>query len=172
MGREVRKVPADWEHPKRDDGSYQPMYDADYETEAREWMEAAVLWSRGEHPDQNDGCVFYWDWSGEPPDREYHRPAWTEESRTHLQMYETTSEGSPISPVMETAEELARWLADNNASTFADMTATYEQWLAMIQRGWAPSAVMAVGESGGRMLSGVEATAEMSVCQRSEEVPK
>ena len=25
MGREVRKVPADWEHPKNKDGSYKPL---------------------------------------------------------------------------------------------------------------------------------------------------
>ncbi len=58
-----------------------------------------------------------------------------------FQMWETTSEGSPISPAFETPEELARWLADNRASAFGRSTATYEQWLAMIHEGWAPSAV-------------------------------
>lgn len=70
------------------------------------------------------------------------------------QMWETTSEGSPISPVFATPEELARWLADNGASTFGSDTGTYEQWLRMITgAGWAPSAV--VDERGVR--SGVEA---------------
>ena len=41
-------------------------------------------------------------------------------------IYETCSEGSPISPAFETPEELARWLTDNS---FGSMTATYEQWL-------------------------------------------
>ena len=59
-----------------------------------------------------------------------------------FQMWETTSEGSPISPVFATAEELARWLADTEASTFGGMTATYEQWLDMCGRGWAPDAIM------------------------------
>ena len=40
------------------------------------------------------------------------------EERTHYQMYETCTEGTPISPVMETPENLARWLADNGASAF------------------------------------------------------
>jgi len=31
------------------------------------------------------------------------------------QMWEDTSEGSPISPVFKTAEELAQWLEDNGA---------------------------------------------------------
>ncbi len=69
------------------------------------------------------------------------------------QMWETTSEGSPISPVCETPEGLARWLADNGASSFGHDTATYEQWLGMITAGWAPSAVL----EGGVMKSGVEA---------------
>jgi len=59
------------------------------------------------------------------------------------QMWETTSEGSPISPVCASPEELARWLTDNGASTFASMTADYEQWLNMIKGpGSAPSMVI------------------------------
>ena len=27
MGREIRKVPPNWEHPKKADGTYHPMYD-------------------------------------------------------------------------------------------------------------------------------------------------
>jgi len=56
-------------------------------------------------------------------------------------MYENTSEGTPISPPFETPEELARWLADNNASAFGGMTATYEQWLATCKGLYAPSMV-------------------------------
>lgn len=73
------------------------------------------------------------------------------------QMWETTSEGSPISPVFETTEELARWLADTDASAFGGQTATYEQWLGMIQGpGWAPSAI---ADSKG-LRSGIEAAAD------------
>ena len=53
------------------------------------------------------------------------------------QMWETVSEGSPVSPVFATPEELARYLADSKESS-----ANYEQWLAMIHGpGWAMSAV-------------------------------
>ena len=69
-------------------------------------------------------------------------PAWPAKERTHYQMYENTSEGTPISPVCETPEELARWLADNKASSFGSMTATYEEWLPTCRGGWAPSMVM------------------------------
>jgi hypothetical protein len=72
------------------------------------------------------------------------------------QMWENTSEGSPISPVFATPEELAEWLAPN-ASPFADTRATKEEWLKMIVGpGYAVSSVYA----GGRMMSGVEAMAE------------
>lgn len=68
------------------------------------------------------------------------------------QMWETTSEGSPISPVFGTPEELARWLADTGASAFGNLTSTYDQWLKMIKDSWAPSAV----SCGDKMCSGVE----------------
>jgi len=48
------------------------------------------------------------------------------------QMWETTSEGSPMSPVFATADELATWLAQTGASMFGETTATKERWLAII----------------------------------------
>jgi hypothetical protein len=173
MGRSVRRVPKDWEHPKKEDGSgqYQPMHDEPFKRAAQDWLDACLLWAKGEHPDQNDEWAkehnvkerypFYWQYCGEPPDDQYYRPDWPEESRTHLQMYENTSEGTPISPVMETPEELAHWLADNNASAFAGQTATYEQWLATIKRGWAPSMIIPQHADGtGTMESGVSFMAQ------------
>lgn len=73
------------------------------------------------------------------------------------QMWETISEGSPMSPVFRTPEELARWLADTKASSFGHQTATYEEWLSMIKgSGWAPSAAC-IDERG--FISGVSAMA-------------
>jgi len=86
------------------------------------------------------------------PDPNDYMPQFPEGTATGWCMYETTSEGTPISPVFATPEELARWLADSGASTFGDMTATYEQWLRMVRAGWAPSAVAVAGE----LKSGVE----------------
>lgn len=73
------------------------------------------------------------------------------------QMWETVSEGSPISPVFASPEGLARWLPDTNASAGGAQTANYGQWLAMIQAGWAPS--MVVDADG--VKSGVQAVAEL-----------
>lgn len=44
MGRQVRKVPANWEHPKKEDGSFQPMYDQSYKEAAEEWVEGFIKW--------------------------------------------------------------------------------------------------------------------------------
>jgi hypothetical protein len=125
MGREVRRVPADWVHPED-----KPLHDFRYYVGDLEEAKR----------------------SGDPiPSKSDYMPDWPESKKTHLQMYETTSEGTPISPVMETPEELARWLTDNKASAFGNMTATYEQWLSTIKRGFAVSAV-GVGSD---LMSGV-----------------
>lgn len=46
------------------------------------------------------------------------------------QLWDTTSEGSPQSPVFETLDALCEWCADN-ATTFADFKATKEKWKKM-----------------------------------------
>jgi len=71
------------------------------------------------------------------------------------QMWETTSEGSPISPVFDSPEKLATWLADTGASAFGSDTAGYDEWLHMIVGdGFAMSAV-AFGD--GTLVNGVTA---------------
>jgi len=162
MGREVRRVPAKWQHPKIErpnylkgcmEKRYQPMYDQPFAPAMREWYESWQAWERGERPESSDGYT-YWEWSGHPPDPDYYRPDWPDAERTHLMMYEDTSEGTPISPAFETPEELARWLTDNGASAFGDSTGSYEGWLRVAQGGWAPSAVSI---DGGPLVSGVDA---------------
>jgi len=140
MGREVRRVPKDWVHPVDASGKPIPMekYFPYNEEEIKEGLEDGWL----------EDC---------PPHYGVEvMPDWPEEERTHYQMYECTTEGTPISPVMEDPEELARWLADTGASAFAGMPATYEQWLATVCAGSAPSMV----KEGGVIRSGVSATAE------------
>lgn len=99
--------------------------------------------------------------SGIHPDDQAMVDAWESEpppSGPGFQMWETTSEGSPISPVFATPELLASWLATNGASAFGSEGATYEQWLGMIRAEWAPSAMM---RDGGPLVSGVQAISEM-----------
>src|SRR3990167_4438568 len=146
MGREVRRVPADWQHPKDEHtGRYKPLFEGDrYEPRRKDLEENLAA----------DGLKAAIDWCGNPPDINDYMPNWPESEKTHLMMYEDTSEGTPISPAFATPEELARWLTDNKASAFCGMTATYEQWLNVCRGAWAPSLVI----SGGVMRSGVEDT--------------
>lgn len=77
-------------------------------------------------------------------------------SGTGYQMWETVSEGSPISPVFATPEGLASYLAEGKESS----TANYEQWLKFINGpGWALSMVV----SNGVVQSGVQAAVEKGI---------
>lgn len=68
------------------------------------------------------------------------------------QIWETVSEGSPISPVFATPEELARYMAGTKWG--ADKGTSYETWLQFINGpGWAPSMI----SDGNGLRSGVEA---------------
>lgn len=50
-----------------------------------------------------------------------------------FQLWENTSEGSPISPVFATLDELCAW-CEKNATTFADQCATTAQWKEMLEK--------------------------------------
>ena len=48
------------------------------------------------------------------------------------QLWETTSEGSPISPVFSTLDDLCAWCEDN-AGTFGSFRTTKEDWKSMLE---------------------------------------
>lgn len=135
MGREIRRVPPNWEHPKKmypDHRSarmvegYRPLYDRDAQSAWVEWMEEYTAWLGGEfarvmteYPENeyniNEPYPAFCEWHGQPPDPEYYRPRWTEGEATAYQVYETVSEGTPISPVFLTREELIDWLVNDGS---------------------------------------------------------
>ena len=169
MGREVRHVPENWQHPKNDKGDYIPLLGDNYQSRLDDWNEASEKWQQGLRENWGKGeqwipipvekeyqSMSYDEWDGPKPELSEYMPQWSDSEKTHIVMYETTSEGTPISPAFKTPEELARWLVDNNASSFADRRATYEQWLNTIKDGWAISGV----RCNGKLMSGVEATTE------------
>jgi hypothetical protein len=160
MGREVRRVPADWKHPK-ERGHYTPLFEGPFEQRAAEWDEGNAKWAQGLISDWSGGwkpkpddieTETYADWIGERPKPEDYMPTFPEGTATHYMMYETCTEGTPISPAFATPEELAHWLADTRASAFGGMGAPYESWLRVCNGGYAPSAV---ADSNG-LRSGVE----------------
>ena len=138
MGREIRRVPPGWEHPKSARG-YIPLYDEDYETAATEWTKDNQLWQKGEHPDQighNDRPARFKDWGGDSPDSLYYRAKWTEKP-TYYQIYETVSEGTPTSPVFANLDEMKVWLLEEGFSEFAASE--------FCKTGYAPSMVFTPG---------------------------
>lgn len=67
------------------------------------------------------------------------------------QLWSTTTEGHPMSPVFATGEELAWWMSQNDCG-FARTRPTYEGALAFVKAGWAPS-MIATPETG--LIDGV-----------------
>ena len=137
MSREVRRVPPDWQHPRDKQGHYVPLYDgAGYDGKVSAFMARANC----------VGLQSALDYYGSAPDCEGYMPRWSPDVATHYMMYETCTEGTPISPAFATPEELARWLADTGASVFADATATYDQWMsAIVEEAWTGFCVLSDG---------------------------
>jgi hypothetical protein len=132
MGREARRVPPGWVFPEGKN-----LFDGvDFNEKLRLWHENNDKWNRGEYPEYaTDKCktMTYEEWDGGPPDPKYHMPIWTREEATHWQMYENTTEGTPISPVFADPMSMCVWLAENNASAFADATRTAEEWMMIVK---------------------------------------
>jgi len=118
MGREIRRVPPNWNHPVDSrSGQLKPMFDETFEQASTEWKnEFAEYYTaiNGDYYQEDrkadDGTPWeFWEWSGDPPNREYYRP-WKDEEATWYQVWETVSEGTPVSPPFETKEELIEYL--------------------------------------------------------------
>lgn len=96
---------------------YRPLFDTPYIEAMNQWIIEHELWEKGEHPDQKNGeCGeyrYYAQWARNPPDVEYYRPDWKPEEMTWFQVYETVSEGTPVTPPFATREELVDYLVTN-----------------------------------------------------------
>lgn len=115
MGREVRMVPPNWDHPmvNRPNGEigYQPMLSSRFEDAVAEWKAEFAKWEAGERP-EGYGYLEFWEYWGMPPDRRKYRP-WANEEATWYQVWETVSEGTPVTPPFATREELIVYLVAN-----------------------------------------------------------
>ncbi|KKL78957.1 hypothetical protein LCGC14_2019660 [marine sediment metagenome] len=168
MGREIRMVPPNWEHPRYTTdnapdnslrsvvGEYIPMMDQSYEDAAAEWITGFEQWQKGEHEDQHkDWCSdikHYWEYDS-PPDSDSYRPAFTEDA-TWCQGYETVSEGTPFTPAFETKAELVDWLVANGDPVHGAITK--EQAESFVDQKWAPSMIMTIDKSGASIKGGIE----------------
>lgn len=132
MSREARRVPANWHHPY-EHGRHVPLFGGSVTAAQVEWDKEYSAWETG--------LSDYEEYAGTRPSVESFMPDWEDSARTHFQMYETVSEGTPVSPVMESPEVLARWLVDNEvyAGGLGNGTASYAGWLRVAKGGYAPS---------------------------------
>lgn len=119
MGREIRMVPPNHEHPRYDhyntfsgktENRYQPKFERNYSEVCAEYVKSfKEFYEKSLNLKKN--CEF-WEYEGNPPTREYYI-SYDKKDATWFQLYETVSEGTPVSPPFETKQELADYLAVN-----------------------------------------------------------
>lgn len=99
LSREVRRVPLDFEHPRNSRGDFQPVYDEFYVPKVRAWLAGWDHWQTSPDP-RAEGETFE-DWHGDGPDPDYYHLGadWPEGAELGICMYETVTEGTPISAV-------------------------------------------------------------------------
>lgn len=168
MGREIRRVAPNWEHPVKDVRDYgngvwvkrfKPLHDNSYEEAIEKWVQNYLLWRKGEHPEQSKGnkgtqLSAFLDWFGNAPQQEDYRPLWKPEEMTWYQVYETVSEGTPVSPPCATKEELVEYLVRHGDNWTKDDTVECNPYAkpwsrksaeAFVKSEWAPSMVIENG---------------------------
>ena len=137
MGRTLKRVPLDFDYPLEQlwEG-YAPSIEKLQSIEGIVKQVPEILTYQGNVCDECDKtfnncsesaryCVWYnrdlrQQWCYEPPSGEGY------------QLWETTTEGSPVSPVFKTIDELSEW-CEEHATTFADFKATKEEWKRMFK---------------------------------------
>ena len=167
MSFDVRRVPANWEHPTERTNTgenYLPLLDQSFIEAVAEWKASYAAWERGERPsyfraESYSTDLQYWEYECAPPsDRSLHRPDWTQAERTHYQLYESVSEGTPVSRPMPSIDALAEWLA-NNKVQWGAMSGPLDKagWLKVCEAGGACSMVSGPGIG---VVSGAEYIAQ------------
>jgi hypothetical protein len=158
MGREVRQVPLGWQHPRAEnknepfmmDGrlwqikpeclaQYKPMFDQTLKEAQAEWDAAKKKWRSKANKAERDrvrekyGKMTFAEWHGDRPTEEdtFYRPEWPSDAVMGYCFYETTSEGTPLSPVFATIDELDAWLVSEGYDKGAVKR--------FLKAGWAPT---------------------------------
>lgn len=122
MGVEIRLVPAYWNHPTRYERSnprhleFQPMRQQFYLDAAEEWLKDCIAWANKTHPEYDPAYPYYWDYDSPSPEKAYYAP-YKKEECGWFQLYETVTEGTPLSPPFLTARQLIHHLCSMGDST-------------------------------------------------------
>ena len=165
MGREVRMVPPHWDHPskeeynpfrQRSETRKQPMHDETFEDAAAGWKAEFAKWEAGERPSYcSEPELEFWEYDSGPPDREYYRP-WQDEEATWFQVWETVSEGTPVTPPFATKDELVAYLVANGDEW--DQSRDDGGWSranaeSFVGSGYAPSMIVIQSEAGAEIFA-------------------
>jgi hypothetical protein len=183
MGREIRRVPPNWQHPQtelvnsktgRMEKCFQPLYDRPYIEAISDWIKNHEAWESAVHERLTKGDItkseypHYAAYGGNAPSMEDYRPNWRSDEMTWWQVYETVTEGTPVTPPFATREELVQYLVANgdfwdqkrrsegNSNIPCGPWSLKQAQAFVFGSGWAPSMVV----SNGRAMSGVEAVSE------------
>jgi|WetSurMetagenome_2_1015567.scaffolds.fasta_scaffold11614_13 hypothetical protein len=145
MGKEVRKVPSYWQHPKNSNGKYIPLFrNSLYLKHVHDWEFNKEKWDNGLVFDpmfkswvcktsKEEQFTFEEYYTVRPSLKNY-MPAWKLEERTHYMLYENVTEGTPISPIFPSIEKLAQWLFDNHIAYVFGKVTSYEEWISILTK--------------------------------------
>lgn len=130
MSREIRRIPIGWAHPS--DGQY-PNGEIRY----------IPLMGRSDYDQhlqdtRNNG--------GSDPNPAAYMPAWPAGTPLGWCLYETVSEGTPVSPVFATEQQFVDWLVFEAGMSLAGAQR-------LLRTGWAPTGI----EVHGRYMPGLQA---------------
>lgn len=127
MGRTLKRVPLDFDWPQ---GKIWPGYMVSFETLILEYNKDLSFEERSKLEvtfGRIMGCEIRGNEDFQYPKYHFLEPP----TGDGYQLWETTTEGSPDSPVFATLDELCAWCAEN-ATTFADHRATAQEWKKML----------------------------------------
>lgn len=143
---ELRFVPENWSHPKDEKGLFLPLRGESFSKEIADYKEEKEMWNNprgfkkkimGESfswvPKEEDEKKFsFEDWHGKCPEEKDYMPEFSDQERTHCQLYETITEGTPITPVMGSSAEVGRWivkhLISDRKNPFTGMSHPFYGW--------------------------------------------
>lgn len=153
MGREIRRVPVKWEHPKKKDGEYESLSE-DYVGSLKYYRESVAEFSKWMKEVITTGKVKIYDETFTDPKKVY--DYLTEDGQiappnihdympngTWYQLYQNVSEGTPLSPPFKTKKELVKWLSENK--DFWGHQWSKEAARDIVGTGFAMSGIMANG---------------------------
>jgi len=144
MGREIRRVLPNWEHPKYEDcGRYIPLM-SDYKESLNYYKEQVEDFIKeiNECSNHEEKIIIYKNFMEEevyPPNIEFYMP-----NGEWYQLYENVSEGTPISPPFEKEDELINWLVSNR--DFNGVQWCLEGAKNIIKTGYCPSGAFVNGK--------------------------